>query len=128
MTDQEVRAALERAGHARDGDTPWQVISGDWDGCAQGEVNYRIRKPRATVDKGLATFLEHAHLDVPALARDLLAAREALRELLGFSEWVHDGYERDCLHSTLPGAPMYQMMVRAKAGIVAAHTALGDPR
>ena len=88
MTDAKVRAMMERAEKAPP--APWLIHGGNsptdpWYRICPENADYPIacyveidgrRNPRA---QEIADFIASARADIPALCRDLLAAREALR-------------------------------------------------
>ena len=72
MTTAEIQAILARAEAASPG--PWCV---DWTALRlDAESDVYVQRD-ATSDDGI--FISHSRTDIPALCRDLLAAREALR-------------------------------------------------
>jgi hypothetical protein len=73
MTADQIRAILARAEKATNG--PWCV---DWTTLRLDAESDVYLQRDATSDDGI--FINHARTDIPALCRDLLAAREALRE------------------------------------------------
>lgn len=81
MSDTEIKTALECAEKATPGD--WRVSSPETIARSGGGLLVSVRldpyNPRRT--SNTLAFIASARADVPALARDLLAARAALRRI-----------------------------------------------